>query len=80
MHPADSISWSVVKTCRQFGVTPTSDFVQAFEVQWKQLLNVFDVPCEVRLWTVPKTLEDALQYDRRMFQGFQRFMAKSYIT
>lgn len=80
MHPTDSISWSVVKTCRQFGVTATSDFVQAFEVQWKQLLNVFDVPTEAQLWSVPKTLEASLRYDRHMFQGFQRFMAKSYIN
>ncbi|MFK3985974.1 competence protein CoiA [Exiguobacterium mexicanum] len=77
-RPGDSVAWSIEKTCRQFDVTPTSDFLQAFEVQWRQLLNVFDVTESVRDWHVPKTLETALLHDLRLFQGFQRFMAKSY--
>ncbi|MFL9650616.1 competence protein CoiA [Exiguobacterium chiriqhucha] len=76
--PGDSVNWSIEKTCRQFDVTPTSDFLQAFEVQWRQLLNVFDVTEAVRDWHVPKTLDTALLHDFRYFQGFQRFMAKSY--
>ncbi|STO08639.1 competence protein CoiA [Exiguobacterium aurantiacum] len=76
--PNDSVKWSIEKTCLQFGVTPTSDFLEVFEVQWKQLLNVFDVSPDVKEWPVPRTLEAALQSDVRLFQGFQRFMAKSY--
>lgn len=77
-RPDDSVAWSIEKTCRQFDVTPTSDFLQAFEVQWRQLLNVFDMTESVGDWHVPKTLETALLHDLRLFQGFQRFMAKSY--
>ncbi|UTT41959.1 competence protein CoiA [Exiguobacterium aurantiacum] len=77
-RPNDSVAWSIEKTCRQCDVTPTSDFLQAFEVQWRQLLNVFDVTESVEDWHVPKTLETALLNDLRLFQGFQRFMAKSY--
>lgn len=76
--PRDPVGWSIQKTCHQFGVTPTSDFLRTFEVQWKQLLNVFDVTEAVQDWYVPKTLDTALQYDFRIFQGFQRFMANSY--
>ncbi|OGX78104.1 competence CoiA family protein [Exiguobacterium sp. SH31] len=78
--PKDSLAFSIEKTCRQFNATPTSDFVSSFQLQWRQLLNVFGLSENVIDWQVPVTLEAALRDDIRLFQGFQRFMAKSYIN
>lgn len=78
--PGDSLAFSIEKTCRQFDATPTSDFVSSFQLQWRQLLNVFGLSETVIDWQVPVTLEEALRDDIRLFQGFQRFMAKSYIN
>lgn len=78
--PRDALAFSIEKTCRQFGTTPTSDFISAFQLQWRQLLNVFNLSEIVSDWRVPATLEEALRDDLRLFQGFQRFVAKSYIN
>lgn len=78
--PGDSVEWSLEKTCRQFGVVPTSDFLPKFHVQWKQLLNVCHLSENVREWPVPKTLEAARKTDIWLFQGLQRFISKSYKT
>ncbi|WP_214881876.1 MULTISPECIES: competence protein CoiA family protein [unclassified Exiguobacterium] len=75
--PNDSIEWSIEKTCRQFGVTPTSDFSESFHVQWKQLLNACRLSCDVRSWSLPITYEGARHHDTRLFQGFQRLMLQS---
>lgn len=78
--PKDSIKWSIEKTCRQLQLTPSGDFVSSFQVQWRQLLNVYNLSENVSTWRVPSTLEQVFERDVRMFQGFQRFMAKSYIN
>lgn len=78
--PEESLAYSIEKTCRQFDATATSDFVSSFQLQWRQLLNVFGLSENVINWRVPVTLEQALRDDIRLFQGFQRFMAKSYIN
>ena len=75
--PSDSVEWSIEKTCRQFGVTPTSDFSQSFHVQWKQLLNACRLSSDVRSWPLPITYEEARRHDIRLFQGFQRLMLQS---
>lgn len=75
--PHDSVEWSIQKTCRQFGVTPTSDFSQSFHVQWKQLLNASRLSCDVRSWPHPKHYEEARHHDTRLFQGLQRLILQS---
>ncbi|WP_214776655.1 competence protein CoiA family protein [Exiguobacterium sp. s22] len=75
--PKDSVEWSIEKTCRQFGVTPTSDFSQSFHVQWKQLLNACRLSCDVRSWPLPHSYEEARYQDTRMFQGLQRLIDQS---
>lgn len=75
--PNDSVEWSIQKTCRQFGLTPTSDFSQSFHVQWKQLLNACRLSCDVMTWVLPTTYEDARRHDTRLFQGLQRLMLQS---
>ncbi|WP_215141890.1 competence protein CoiA [Exiguobacterium qingdaonense] len=75
--PNDSVEWSIEKTCRQFGVTPTSDFSKSFHVQWRQLLNACRLSTDVRMWVLPKTYEEARCHDIRLFQGLQRLIFKS---
>lgn len=77
-NPSDSVEWSIEKTCRQFGIVPTSDFYPRFHVQWKQLLNVCHLSENVCDWPIPQSPEEARRHDKRMFQGLQRLIAKSY--